>query len=435
MSVNLQRQIGLRTAAALIIGEVIAIGIFLTPAGMVKSLGSPFWLLVVWLLMGAMALCGALCYGELAARFPEAGGAYVYLREAFGPTLAFLYGWMALAVMDPGLTAALAVGLASYVGYIQPLTPWVMKLIAIGSIALLALINIRGVSLGASFVRWLTLMKMTLLLSVVIWGFASQRGDWANFTPLIDQRPGSAPLIAALAGGLVAAFFSFGGWWDLTKIAGEVRDPSRTMPRALVIGVTVLTVVYVLTTAVFIYLVPVEQVTSGETFAAQVGAILFGSAGGKLFSAIVVVAVFGSLAAVIMSAPRVYFAMARDGLFVPWAAQLHPRFATPARAIGIQAVLASLLVLVGTFETIISYFIFTVVVFLALTVAGLFVLRKKRMGEVTYRTPGYPVTPIVFLVLIVVLLVLLGGNRPRQALAGVAVVAAGWPLYYLLFRR
>lgn len=385
--------------------------------------------------MGAMALCGALCYGELAARFPEAGGGYVYLREAFGPTVAFLYGWMALAVMDPGLTAALAVGLSSYVSNIQPLSPVMMKVVAIGPIFFLASINILGVRIGGSFIRWLTLLKMLLLLGVLVWGFASQRGDWANFTPLVAQRPGSAPFIGALAGGLVAAFFSFGGWWDLNKVAGEVRDPSHTLPRALVIGVSVLTLVYILTTAVFIYLVPLDQVTSGETFAAQVGEVLFGGAGGRLFSAIVVIAVFGSLGAVIMSAPRVYFAMARDGLFVPWAAALHPRFATPARAILIQAGLASILVLIGTFNTIISYFIFVVVVFLALTVAGLFVLKKGRREDVQYKTPGFPVTPIIFLVLIVVLLVLLGSNNPLQAFAGVAVVALGLPVYYLVFRR
>jgi len=436
---DLKRQIGLRTATALIIGEVIAIGIFLTPAGMAKSLGSPFWLLIVWLLMGAMALCGALCYGELAARFPEAGGAYVYLREAFGPTVAFLYGWMALAVMDPGLTAALAVGLASYVGYIQPLSPWMIKLVAIGSIVFVAFINIRGVRLGGSVIRWLTVLKMTLLLMVLVWGFGSQRGNWSNFTPFVTQRPGSESLIGGLAFGLVAAFFSFGGWWDLTKVAGEVRDPSRTMPRALVIGVSTLTVVYILTTAVFIYLVPLERIpsgeTAGETFAAQVGEILFGNAGGKLFSGIVVVAVFGSLCAVIMSAPRVYFALARDRLLIPAVAAVHPRFATPARAIVIQAVLASILVLVGTFNTIISYFIFVVVLFLALTVVGLFVLRRKQPGDVRYKTPGYPITPIIFLLLITVLLFLLAGNNPIQAFAGLAVVGLGLPIYYLVFRR
>ena len=385
--------------------------------------------------MGAMALCGALCYGELAARFPEAGGGYVYLREAFGPTVAFLYGWMALAVMDPGLTAALAVGLSSYVSYIQPLSPVMMKVVAIGPIFFLASINILGVRVGGSFIRWLTLLKMLLLLGVLVWGFASQRGDWANFTPLVAQRPGSAPFIGALAGGLVAAFFSFGGWWDLNKVAGEVRDPSHTLPRALVIGVSVLTLVYILTTAVFIYLVPLDQVTSGETFAAQAGEVLFGRAGGLIFSLVVVVAVLGSLAAVIMSAPRVYFAMARDGVFFPSVATLHKRFETPARAIALQAVLASVLVAAGSFSEILSYFVFVVVVFVAFTVAALFKFRRADSDSVRYLTPGYPVTPVVFLIMIVFMLVLLGGNNPKQALLGVAVVALGLPVYLLVFRN
>ncbi len=425
----------MRTATALIVGEVIAVGIFLTPAGMAKSLGSPLWLLIVWLLMGGMALCGALCYGELAARFPEAGGGYVYLREAYGRPIAFLYGWMALLVMDPGLTAALAVGLASYVGYIFKLSPAGLKLVAIGSIVFVALVNMRGVRLGGGLIRWLTILKLGLLGLVIVWGFGLRAGHWSNFQPLVVQRPGSEPLIGALAGGIVGAFFSFGGWWDLSKLAGEVRDPERTLPRALIYGVTILTAVYILTSAAFMYLVPLEQVTSGETFAAQAGEVLFGHLGGQILSGIVIVAVMGSLAAVVMSAPRVYFAMARDGLFIPAAAAIHPCYGTPARAIVIQAVLASLLVLVGTFNTIISYFVFVVVIFIALTVAALFVLRRRTPQSIVYRTPAYPVTPVIFLLLIALLLFLLGGHSPKQAALGVGVVALGLPVYYLLFRR
>jgi APA family basic amino acid/polyamine antiporter len=432
---ELKRQIGLRTATALIVGEVIAVGIFLTPAGMAKSLGSPVWLFFVWLLMGGMALCGALCYGELAARFPEAGGGYVYLREAYGRPIAFLYGWMALLVMDPGLTAALAVGLAGYVGYIFKLSPAALKLVAIGSIVFVALVNIRGVRLGGSLIRWLTILKLGLLAFVIVWGFGLGAGRWSNFQPLLAQRRGSEALLGALAAGIVGAFFSFGGWWDLSKLAGEVHDPERTLPQALVYGVTILTAVYILTSAAFIYLVPLEQVTSGETFAAQAGEVLFGQLGGRILSGIVIVAVLGSLAAVVMSAPRVYFAMARDGLFIPAAAVIHPRYGTPARAIIIQATLASLLVLVGTFNTIISYFVFVVVIFIALTVAALFVLRRRAAGAVVYRTPGYPVTPVIFLLLIALLLFLLGGHNPKQAILGVGVVALGLPVYYLLFRR
>jgi APA family basic amino acid/polyamine antiporter len=314
------------------------------------------------------------------------------------------------------------------------LSPAGLKTVAIGSILVIALVNIRGVNLGGWLVRWLTVIKLALLGFLIVWGFALRAGHWSNFTPLVAQRPGSQPLLAALAGAVVGAFFSFGGWWDLSKLAGEVRDPERTLPRALIYGVAILTTVYILTSATFIYLVPLEQVTSGETFAAQAGEVLFGRLGGQVLSVIVIVAVLGSLAAVVMSAPRVYFGMARDGLFIPAAAAIHPRYGTPARAIFIQAILASLLVLVGTFNSIISYFVFVVVIFIALTVVALFVLRRKAPDAVAYRTPGYPLTPIIFLLLIAVLLFLLGGNNPKQAIMGVAVVALGLPVYCLLFR-
>lgn len=432
---QLKRQLGLRTATALVVGEVIAVGIFLTPAGMAKSLGSPILLLTVWLVMGAMALCGALCYGELAARFPEAGGGYVYLREAYGRPVAFMYGWMALLVMDPGLTAALAVGLASYVGYSLNLSPSAVKAVAIAAIVLVAAANVRGVRVGGWLVRWLTILKLGLLAFVLLWGFGFRLGDWSNFTPLLAQRPNSAPLLAALAGGMVGAFFSFGGWWDLSKLAGEVRNPAHVLPRALAYGVLIVTLVYILTSAVFLYLVPLDQVVSGETFAAQAGEVLFGQVGAQVFSIIVIVAVLGSLTAVVMSAPRVYVAMARDGLFVPALASIHPRFETPARAIALQAVLASLLVLLGNFNQIVSYFVFVVVIFIALTVVALFVLRRKKQVKPDYLTPGYPVTPIIFLALIALLLFLLGSNNPRQSLLGVVVVSLSLPAYYFLFRR
>ena len=228
---ELKRQIGLWTATALVVGEVIAVGIFLTPAGMAKALGSPLWLLVVWLTMGAMALCGALCYGELSARYPEAGGGYVFLREAYGPAVAFMYGWMAFLVMDPGLTAALATGLATYAGYILELSPTQIKILAIITIVFVAVINIRGVRLGAGFIRTMAILKLGLLAFIFLWGVGFQLGDWSNFTPFIERHAGSTPLMGALAGGMVGAFFSFAGWWDLGKLAGEVKDPARNLPR------------------------------------------------------------------------------------------------------------------------------------------------------------------------------------------------------------
>lgn len=424
----------MRTATALVVGETIAVGIFLTPAGMVKSLGSPALVLAVWLLTGAATLCGALCYGELAARFPEAGGGYVYLREAYGRPIAFLYGWMALLVMDPGITAALAVGLGTYAAYGLGLSDAAVKPIALAAILFVAGVNVRGVRLGGGLVRWLTILKLGLLVLIPAWGFGAGLGDWSHFEPFVAQREGSAPLAGALAGGLVAAFFSFGGWWDLNKLAGEMREPARTLPRALAYGVVVVTLVYVLTSAVFVYLVPPGRVTSGETFAALAGEALFGRTGGLIFSGVVVVAVLGSIAGIVMSAPRVYFAMARDRLFLPAAAAVHPRYGTPARAVAIQAALASLLVLLGNFNEIVSYFIFVVLIFIALTVAAVFVLRRGPAPDI-YLTPGYPFTPAVFLLLITLLLVLLGGDSPLRALLGVGVVAAGVPVYYSVVRR
>jgi basic amino acid/polyamine antiporter, APA family len=432
---DLRRQLGLGSATALIVGEVIAVGIFLTPADMAKSLGSPFWLLVVWVVMGAMALSGALCYGELAARYPQAGGGYVYLREAYGPRIAFLYGWKCFLVMDPGITAALAVGLGSYVRYAVGLSPLGIKVVGIAAILALAAVNICGVQTGAWLMRWLTALKLGLIALIALWGFARGLGDWSNLTPFVAQRAGSEPIASAMAGAMVAAFFSFGGWWDVSKIAGEVRDPRRTLPRALAWGVATVTAVYILISVAFLYLVPIERVTSGETFAAQAGEALFGPAGGKVFSAIVIVSVLGSLAGIIMTAPRVYYAMARDGLFLSAAARIHPRFATPARAIILQAALASLLVALGSFRQIIAYFIFVTVIFIALTVASVFVLRRKQVDTTTYKVPGYPFTPVVFLALVVVLLAMLAANSPRETLLGLGIVALGIPAYHLLARR
>jgi basic amino acid/polyamine antiporter, APA family len=418
----------------LIVGEVIAVGIFLTPAGMAKDLASPFWLLVVWLTMGGMALCGALCYGELSARYPEAGGGYVYLREAYGPAVAFMYGWMAFLVMDPGLTALLAVGLATYAGYILKLSAPGVKAVAIATIIIVALINIRGVKLGAGFVRTITFLKLGLLAFVFLWGLGFQLGDWSNFTPFVARAANSTPLIGALAGGMMGAFFSFAGWWDLGKLAGEVNNPGRALPRALAYGVTIVTIVYVLTSFAFFYLVPLDHVTSGETFAAQAGEVLFGRAGGLIFSLVVVISVLGSITAVMLSAPRVYFAMARDGLFIPSVATLHKRYETPARAIALQALLASVLVVAGNFREIMTYFMFVVLLFVALSVAALFKFRRDDSSGVRFLTPGYPFTPIVFLVMMALTLFLLAVDKPTPAFRGVLVVALGFPVYLFLFR-
>jgi APA family basic amino acid/polyamine antiporter len=431
---RLQRHLGVAAVTTLVIGEVIAIGIFLTPATMAHAVGSPFWLLVVWLLMGAMALSGALCYGALAARFPEAGGGYVYLREAYGPGVAFLYGWKCLLVMDPGITALLAAALASYLGYAVGLSGPALKAVAIGAVLVLAALSMLGARLGARIMQWLMVLKVGSLGVIAVFALALQAGSWSHFVPFVAQRAGSGPLPEALAIAMINGFFAFGGWWEIAKLGGEAKDPARTMPRALALGVIAVTAIYILTSAVFLYLVPLERVTSGETFAAQAGEALFGPSGGRVFAAIVIVAILGSLFALLMALPRVYYAMARDGVFFKAVATVHPRFGTPVRAVAIQATLASVLVLLGTFQQILNYFIFITVVFLALTVAGLLVLRRRE-GAGRYRIPGYPVTPLLFLTLVAVLLVLLGGHDPKQAARGVGVVALGVPVYLFAFRH
>ncbi len=431
---SLPRQLGLGAAVAAIAGEAIGVGIFLTPAGMARQLGSPFWLLVVWLLMGLMAVTGALCFGGLAARYPEAGGAYVYLREAFGERLAFLYGWMQLLVLDPGVTASLAVGMAAYTVVLVPLSPIGQKILGIAVILAIAALNIGATRLGSGFLQAVTWFKVGALALLPVWAVVRGAGRGAHFLPFFTQRAGSAPLFAALAGGCVAAFYSFGGWWDAAKIAGEVRDPERVMPRALTLGVVGVTFVYILVTGVFIYVVPFRQITSGETFMAQAGVRLFGPAGGAVLAALVVACVLGSMAALMMLSPRVYYAMARDGLFFPAVAQVHPRFRTPARAIAIQAVLASLLVALGTFRQIVAYFVFVAVVFLGVTVAGVIRLHHRAADGAMPVVPGYPYTPGIFLGFVVLLLMLLAGHNPLQAFYGVAIVAGGIPVFRLVRR-
>jgi basic amino acid/polyamine antiporter, APA family len=428
---TLTRELTLGTATALVVGQVIAVGIFLTPGSMIRTLASPAWVLIVWAVIGGMAICGALCYGALAARYPAAGGGYVYLREAYGPRVAFLYGWKCFLVMDPGITAALATGLASYIGYIVPLGNVALRAVAIGAILALALVHIAGIRPGTRLLTTLAVLKLALIGGLIALALASPAGDWGHFVPFASRPPGASPFGPALIGALIGAFFSFGGWWEVTKIAGEVRDPSRTVPRALRLGLGAVTLVYVLTTLAFIYVIPISQVGAGEAFVAQVGAVLLGPAGGVTVAAIVIVCVLGSLGAVLMLGPRVYFAMARDGLFPAAAAAVHPRFGTPARAIAAQAVLASVLVALGTFDTIVAYFIFITVAFIALTVGAVFVFVRR---DPSFRVPGHPWTAVTFLALVAGLLALLAMNNPLQAALGVLLVAVGVPVYHLTGR-
>jgi basic amino acid/polyamine antiporter, APA family len=431
-SAALPRRVGLSAATSLVVGGTVGISIFVTMSSMARGLSSPAWLLGVWCFMGAAALCGALCFGELAARYPQAGGGYVYLREAFGSGVAFLYGWKCLLVMDPGLTATLATALGTHAHVAAPWPP--AKGAAIAAILIATASNAAGVRLAAGIGQVLSVGKVGLIVLLIVWGCLSGAGDSGHFLPFFARAADAPPLVPALAGAIISAFFAFGGWWETSKLGGEIEDAPRNLPRALAIGVLVITLLYVSVSAVFLYLVPLAAAGPDEAFALQVGSALAGPHGGPVFAAIIALSMLSSLVIFMTMAPRVYYAMARDGVVPAFVGALDQRTGAPTRAIAIQAALAILLVAVGTFETIMAYFVFVTVAFLGLTVLGL--VRLRRSGPAaSYRTPAFPLTSGLFLASIVLVLLLLAVGRPRETALGVLVVSLGIPAYRLLFRR
>jgi APA family basic amino acid/polyamine antiporter len=428
------RQMGVWAATAVVTGEAISLGIFLTPAGMAKSLGSPALLGAVWCGMAVITLAGALCFTELAVRFPQAGGEYVYLRQGFGRRVAFLYGWMAALVMYPGVAAVLSVGAVPYVQALLSLPAWLVK--ALPALILLALgaMNYFGTRVSSSVMTALNWLKVPVLCGLVVWALVSGHAAVANLAPLTQRRAGSDPLIEAVAGAAISAFFCFGGWWEAGKIAGEVRDPRRTLPIAFTGGVLVVTAIYLLVSFAFVAVVPMEQIQSNTAFVAQFGQALFGLAGGRVLSACVVLCVLGGLMVLSMAVPRVTYALAREeslgGQASPLSVfgRLHPRFGTPANAVMLQTGMALAVLSLGAFDRILAFIIFSAVVFLALTVATLF-----RIAEPVQRW-WYPLAPVVFLIGSGVLAAMLLLHSLWPSLLGAAVVLVGLPVRWLLVR-
>ena len=424
-----RRQLGLPAAIAVVTGESIALGIFLTPAAMAKSLGSPLLLGLVWLGVASMALCGALSYSALAIRFPESGGEYVYLRAGYGEQVAFLYGWTSSIVMYPGIAAALAVGAAPYVQQLLP--PGIPGQASVPVLLLCAFgaINLIGTRFSAAVMSFVNGFKLLILFALVGWAVASGHAHVANLMPFTVRRPGSDAIFPAIAGGVMSAFFSFGGWWEASKIAGEIRDPKRTLPLAFVGGVTVVTVIYLLISATFLAVLPIDKVTSNTAFVAQFGGVLFGAAGARVLSACVLVCVCGGIAAITMAAPRVCYAMAGTGAFFSIFGKLHPRFGTPANAILLQTGLALAVLFLGAFDRVLSYIIFSAVIFLALAASALFRLREPVRGW------WFPFAPIAFIVLSALVAFLILMHNPVPALVGVAIVLCGIPIRRFLLPR
>jgi APA family basic amino acid/polyamine antiporter len=426
---NEQRQLGLASAVAVVTGESVALGIFLTPAAMAKSLGSPLLLGLVWIGMAFMAVCGSLCYSELAIRFPESGGEYVYLRAGYGEQLAFLYGWMSSIVMYPGVAAALAVGAAPYLAQVLPLGTRALAIVPALILCLFYVINLLGTRLSGAIMSFVNMLKLVVLFTLVGWAVVSGHAHLSNLLPLAGRRPGSDAIFPAVAGGVISAFFSFGGWWEAGKIAGEVRNPKRTLPLAFLGGVTIVTAIYLLISAAFLSVLPIEKLTSNTAFVAQFGAVLFGDAGARILSICVLLCVCGGVAALTMAAPRVCYAMAQSGNFSPVFGRLHPRFGTPANAVLLQTGLSLGVLFLGAFDRMLAYIIFSAVVFLALAASTLFHMRDP------VKAWWYPAAPVLFMLMCAAIAFLILMHDPLPALVGVGIVLCGIPLRRMLIPR
>ncbi len=434
------RRIGLFGASMAVIGGIIGGGIFRTPAPVAERLHSTGMIHGVWALGGLIALLGAFCFGELAARRPRAGGGYVYLRETLGPLPAFLYGWTLLLVIATGAIAAVGVTFADYLRAFAGLGPaWTVPL-AIGAIVFLSAINYRGVHLGATTQNVFTILKLLGIAALVVAGaFLAGAGAPALASSLpASSDQGTWSMVRLVGMALVPVLFTYGGWQQTNFIAEEVTDAERTLPRALVIGVAGVTVTYLLANLTYLRVLGVEGLSVSTAPAADVMTQLFGSRGGGIFiSAVIAISAFGFLNLVILATPRVFQAMAADGLFLPALARLHPRYRTPGAAILVQGGWAIVLTLSGTFSQLVDYVTFGDWIFFGLTVSGLFIYRGRdgvREGTVRhsgFRVPGYPVTPVLFIGACLWVVAGSVSANPGNAMIGAGLIALGVPVYWM----
>jgi APA family basic amino acid/polyamine antiporter len=425
------RRLGTWAAMAMVVSEVVGVGIFLSPATMMRTLGSAWAVSAVWVGMGALSAAGALCYAELSTRFPHAGGAYIFLREAFGARWAFVYGWMAVLVTDPGIAAALGIGLAQYLLVTIGAPPAFTPMAAIGAIVVFGLLTLAGLEASARIMRWTAVAKLAIVGILVAAAFVRARqGLSADRGVSFIQIPPEA-----LAGSVIAAFFAFGGWWELGRMTEDVESPRRTMPRALVGGVALVTLIYALVTLAYELSTAGPVAPSDEAVVSTVGAALFGDSAGRLLAAMVVVAVSGSLAAVLLGAPRVYLAMARDGIFPSRLLRFDERRRTSTVATILQVSVACGLVLLGTFDQILGFFVPVTIFFLGMSAAAVLRLPRPDRASPVFRAPLHPLPVLLFLLLIGVVLLLFLVGRPVQTLLGVAVASLGLPVSYLVLPR
>lgn len=435
-TVRLERTLGLKDLTLLIIGTVIGSGIFIVPGAVLRQTnGRITFAMLVWLAGGILSLLGALTYGELSAMNPKAGGLYIFIRDAFGRLPAFLYGWTLFFVISSGSMATLAVAFSSYLGEIVPLSPLVTKLAAILMIVIVTVVNVIGTRESADLQDWTTAIKvgailvMSVILLVLGHGFAAT----ATAAP---ASLGARSMLSGVGFAMIGVLWAYEGWQYVTFSAGETINAQRNFPRALLIGSAALVGIYLI--ANFAYLAALGPVKAAQTDAVAAAAMtaVVGPAASKLVAAAILISIFSATNGLTLTAPRVYYAMARDGIFFQQLAKIHPRFRTPAFAVIAGSAWAVVLAATGTFEQLLTYVVFTGWLFYALGAASIFVYRR-RVGKtkLRYRVPGYPWTPLLFILAATALVLNTIVAQPQRAAIGLGIVAVGTPAYLLWNRN
>ena len=435
------RRLGLFSATMAVMGGIIGSGVFLGPEVVAARVGSAGLTVTAWVVGGVIALAGALCFGELGARRPRAGGGYVYLREAFGPLPAFLYGWALLLVIATGATAAVAVTFASYTVALLGLSLRATLPLAIGAIVLLSAVNYVGVKPAAVTQNVFTILKLVAVAALIGAGLLLTPSSAALY------RPPPSSTASSLGAALVPVLFAYGGWQQTNFIAEEIIEPERSLPRALLAGVAGVVVVYLLANLAYLRVLGVAGLAHSSAPAAGVMARVLGPPGQRLISAGISVSTFGFLNLVILVTPRVFQAMAADGVFLPWLARLHPVYRTPAGAIAFMGAWSIVLALSGTYAQLLDYVVFGDWIFFGLTVASLFIYRIRDLNRVPplhvvergsggeARVPGYPWTPALFVLAAAYVVVSSIVANPKNALIGTGLLALGVPVYRVARRN
>src|SRR5258708_909477 len=430
MRTELKRELGLLDTTMINLGTIVASAIFLVPSFIAQQLHASSLVILAWLVGGAVSLLGALSIAELGAAFPAAGGLFVYLREAYGPVWGFLYGWANAVVINPASIAAIAVGFATYVGHFVPLAGGGIKAVAIASILALTALNCLGVRLGATTQNILTFIKVALVGVLIVAGLFLPGGSAENFRPVWPDQPLGA-LIGPFGVAMVAVLWAYDGWIESTYIGSEIKDPGRVTPRAILLATLGAILLYSLVTLAYIHVLSPARTALSTEVAADAARVTLGAAGAALVAAAILVSTLGANNGIVLTAARIPYAMAQDGVMFGAIGWVHPRWRTPVTSLVVQAVIAIALALSGDYEKLAGYVIFASFLFYALGCGAVLWLRHTRPDlPRPYRAWGYPVTPIVFIAFATWLTVNSIIEAPRDAPAGAALIASRIPFYF-----